>query len=245
VSDHDHDHEHERGGHEIDKLPNTRLFNLLFGLSFLVLISSIGVIQLFNLQVRGIEEARAQQPSFRLQAYRDETSALLGSHGTVTVVDEGGVERVAHHMPVADARKAVLDDAAALGAAPRYRGWENSSVAKTISTLQDAHKAAMPPRVPAPQQGEAPDEAPDEPGEPDEEAPAEAPAEEAPAEEAPEEAPADAPAEKPAPKAPAEKPAPKAPAEKPAPKAPAEKPAPKAPAEKPAPKPGSDDVDGE
>jgi hypothetical protein len=174
VSDHDHDHEHERGGHEIDKLPNARLFNLLFGLSALVLLSSIGVVQLFNLQVRSIEEKRAQQISFRLQEYRDATSTLLESHGTVTVVDEGGVERVAHHMPVADVRRGVLENPELLGAAPKYRGWETSSAGKTIATLQEANKAAMPPAMPTGDDdqpsGDDPEPADDEASADDEEA---------------------------------------------------------------------------
>jgi hypothetical protein len=216
--DHDHEHEHERGGHEVDKMPNARLFNLLFGLSFLVLLSSIGVIQLFNMQVKGIEQSRAQQVSFRLLEYRDEMSKVLGSHGSITVLDEGGVERPAHHMPIAEARRRVLENPELLGGAPKFRGWENSSVGKTISTLQEANKAARPAVIPQPEE---------EPGneEPANEEPAnEEPANEEPANEEPAEK---APAEKPAPKAPAEKPAPKAPAEKPAP---ADKPAPKKPA---------------
>jgi hypothetical protein len=228
----DHDHDHERGGHEVDKLPNARLFNLLFGLSFLVLLSSIGVIQLFNMQVKGIEQSRAKQVSFRLLEYRDEMSKLQGSHGSITVLDEGGVERPAHHMPVAEARRRVLENPELLGGAPKYRGWENSSVGKTISTLQEANKAARPAVVPQPEEEPGSDEpgsdepgsdepANDEPGsdEPAQKAPAQKPTPEAPAEKAP--------AQKPAPKAPAEKPAPKAPAEKPAP---ADKPAPKKPA---------------
>jgi hypothetical protein len=195
VSDHEHEHEHERGAHEIDKLPNARLFNLLFGLSALVLVSSIGVIQLFNMQVAGIERSRAKQVSFRLQEYRDEVGRVQGNWGTATVLEESGEETAVHHMPLAEARRRVLDKPELLGAAPKARGWENTAVGKSIAAEQEKLKAAMPPALPTEREP-----AGDQPVEekPVEQKPVDGeqkPAEEKPAEEKPA---AQKPAEKPA-----------------------------------------------
>ena len=190
MSDHDHDHEHERGGHEIDKLPNARLFNLLFGLSALVLVSSIGVVQLFNMQVAGIEKARAKQISFRLQEYRDEMNRVQSSWGQATVLEENGQQTVLHHMPLAEARQRVLQKPELLGAAPKYRGWDSSGAGKAIAAEQEKFKAAMPPAVPSrriPTEPEGEQPAGDAPAgeQPAEEKPAEQPAGDAPAGEQP------------------------------------------------------------
>ena len=80
-----HDPDLEAGGHEIDKMPNARLFNLLFGLSALTLLACIGVIQLFNYQVEAIEETRGEAGSFRVEAYRDEMRKQADGWGKVEV----------------------------------------------------------------------------------------------------------------------------------------------------------------
>ena len=144
------DHGHEPGGHEIDKMPNARLFNLLIGLSLLTLLSAIGVIQLFNQQVRVIKEERDSKVSFRLKAYHDEMSKLTTTWGRVRFTEtEAGADgkdvqiqtrRV--RMPLADAKKKVLDDAKAMKALPRYPGWMNPDPAVAQPAAGDKKGAA-------------------------------------------------------------------------------------------------------
>jgi hypothetical protein len=128
--DHSHDHaahdEHD-GGHEIDKMPNTRLFNLLFGLSGLTLLACIGVIQLFNYQVDAIEESRGEVGSFRIEGYREEMRKQVDGWGKVDVkeTDDNTVSKK-FYMPLSQAKKKVIDDPKLLNAAPAYPGWKTS-----------------------------------------------------------------------------------------------------------------------
>lgn len=160
------DHGHEPGGHEIDKMPNARLFNLLIGLSLLTLLSAIGVIQLFNQQMRVITEERDSKVSFRLQSYNDEMSKLATTWGRVHFTEneagEDGKDKQIKtrvvRMPLADAKKQVLDDPKSMKAAPRYKGWKNPDPDVPEPAAGDKKKApgaapAAPsrpqPRVPA------------------------------------------------------------------------------------------------
>ncbi|MBL4683705.1 MAG: hypothetical protein JKY37_03880 [Nannocystaceae bacterium] len=135
------DHAHEQGGHEIDKMPNARLFNLLFGLSALTLLACFGVIQLFNLQVRGVEDERNLRGSFRLMEYQAEQAAHRTSFARVLIADDDGLSvspaagkgpvgrgthnSVVNRMPLEDARALVLKDPKAFRAKRAYRGWKN------------------------------------------------------------------------------------------------------------------------
>lgn len=141
---HDHDHGHGEAGHEIDKMPNARLFNLLFGLSALTLVACIGVVQLFNMQVAAVESQRAEQGSFQLAAYRDEMKKQLEGTGTVEVSESDGSKTTLYYGPLAQARKAVLDDPTKLKAGKPYPGW------KTADDQAPAAAAAPPKPAPAP-----------------------------------------------------------------------------------------------
>ncbi len=169
---HDHDdHGHGEAGHEIDKMPNARLFNLLFGLSALTLVACIGVIQLFNMQVASIESERAAQGSYQLAAYRDEMKKQLEGTGSTVVVEADGSKTTLHFGPVAQARKAVLDDPGRLKAAKTYPGWKTADDQAPASAQQ---AAAPEPRVRTPRgpQGAAPAQPKKAPGDA---APADAP----------------------------------------------------------------------
>jgi len=132
------DHGHEPGGHEVDQMPNGRLFKLLVGLSALTLVASIGVIQLFNLQVRGIEDERDAKPAVRLGEYRTKQAEFRKNFGRVLFLDDDGIaldaggkgphESVLLRMPMDDAKAAVLKDSKKFAAASRYRGWSDPSV---------------------------------------------------------------------------------------------------------------------
>jgi hypothetical protein len=136
---HDHSHSHDHGdhahghddagaGHEIDRMPNGRLFNLLFGLSALTLLAAIGVIQLFNIQVEALEQSRAEQGSFRLAAYNEEMNKAKTSSGQVTIneLDDKATVNTRYFVPLATARKQVLDDPKKLAAFGQYPGWKTS-----------------------------------------------------------------------------------------------------------------------
>lgn len=236
-------HDHEEGGHEIDKMPNRRLFNLLGGLSALTLLACIGVVQLFNLQVSRIEEDWARRGAFSQQEYQSEMQAVLEGYGKTTLREDDGAESVRYHVPAQKAAAQILKDPDLLGGAAPYRGWERTTISDAIKTqggMPRPGSAGPQPGqdVPTPQPGGATptpqpaeqDQGAEEPS--DGEGAGAEPAEQPEGEPAkqPAEKPADEPAKKPA-NEPAEKPA-NEPAEKPA-KKPAEEPAEK-PAKKPA-----------
>lgn len=149
------DHGHEQGGHEIDKMPNGRLFNLLGGLSALTLLSCIGVVQLFNLQVRGIEDERNSRVSYRLTEYREEQAKLRDSYGRVLIKEDDGLTKpegdsvkvprpvTLRRMPMADAIAKVVKDPKAFAAQRRYRGWVNPD-AKAEEAAKAKAKAGKP-----------------------------------------------------------------------------------------------------
>ena len=231
-------HDHEEGGHEIDKMPNRRLFNLLTGLSALTLLACIGVVQLFNLQVSRIEEDWARRGSFSQQEYQSEMQAVLEGYGKTTLREDDGAEAVRYYVPAQKAAAQILKDPELLGGAAPYRGWERTTISDTIKTQggmprpgsagpqpgQDAPTPQPGGATPTPQptaQGQDADDVPepsdgdDAGAEPADEGPDEQPDDEQPADEQPDdEQPAEKPANEPADK-PAKKPA-DAPAEKPA-----------------------------
>lgn len=150
--DHDHGDGHDEGGHEIDRMPNARLFNLLFGLSALTLLACIGVIQLFNMQVDALEHTRADQGSFRIHEYTEEMNKQKSGWGKVEVkeLDDKNTTTTRYYMPVASAKKAVLEDPNLLKALAPPQGWK---------TADDRAPAAAPPGA-APARGPQPGGAP-------------------------------------------------------------------------------------
>ncbi len=149
----EHDHHDEGGAHEIDKMPFGRLFNLLVGLSALTLLACIGVIQIFNLQVRQItnDYAAEGQKNSALTQYRAEAAQVASGYGVYEFELEGKVEK-RYFVPLQQAKKQVLDDAKLLDGAGSYRGWDDSPVGKQIKDW-----GGMPVAKPAaPADGKAP-----------------------------------------------------------------------------------------
>lgn len=151
MSDHEHD-EHGAGAHEVDNMPSRRLFNLLFGLSGLTLLACIGVVQLFNQQVESITDSRATKSSFQLDEYQAEM-AEIEKGGRLIINDDDGVpageggkgphEATRYQMPIADARKRMLEAPDKyLKAARPYRGWR--PVDGDAGKAQPAPKGAAP-----------------------------------------------------------------------------------------------------
>lgn len=161
MSDTGHD-EHEIAGHEIDKMPNRRLFNLLFGLSALTLVACIGVIQLFNLQVSDIEEGRARLGSFQLAEYKAEMDAVASGRGEIQVREYDGKETPRNYIPVAEAKKKLLENPDLLKARPGYPAWKNTDTYQALEQVRQQAAAAAakqpqpPPPTPAPEEGEPP-----------------------------------------------------------------------------------------
>ncbi len=153
---HDDQHEHDAGGHEIDNMPNGRLFNLLFGLSALTLIACIGVVQLFNRQLDSVEGARAEKESFQLTQYREEMKRLSASWGVVEIVEEDGLPKPQgaaaagptmadrFHMPVAEAKRRILADPGVLTAPAPYPGWADQVWANNAKVKDLGGPAAVP-----------------------------------------------------------------------------------------------------
>ncbi|MCA9654930.1 MAG: hypothetical protein KC501_33750 [Myxococcales bacterium] len=185
MSDHEHD-EHE-GGHEVDNMPSRKLFNLLFGLSALTLLACIGVVQLFNRQVDSIEHTRAGKMSFQLAEYRQEMDDIEKDWGVVRIKDDDGVpeaeggkgphEAVRYQMPLAEARKRVLESPDKYLKAQRpYRGGRNpdpnAPAAAARPMMPRAPGAAVQPRpvaptvLPAPVPAPAPEGAQPQPAAP-------------------------------------------------------------------------------
>ena len=149
-------HDEHEGGHEIDKMPNTRLFNLLFGLSGLTLLACIGVIQLFNYQVAAIEESRGEVGSFRIEGYREEMRKQADGWGKVELKETDGELSKRFYMPITQAKKKVLDDPKLLNAAPAYPGWKTSDEQAPAAAPAPTRGAAPTPGTPV--DGKAPAE---------------------------------------------------------------------------------------
>jgi hypothetical protein len=163
------DSEHGTGAHEIDNMPNGRLFNLLFGLSALTLLACIGVVQLFNRQLERIEDQRGEVASFQLSEYREEMGKLKGSWGVVEIVEDDGLPKAdnapanagpelapRYHMPLAEAKRRVLADPKVMAAQPEYPDWKVQVWDKKPANTETEAAAAptptptMPPPTPQP-----------------------------------------------------------------------------------------------
>jgi hypothetical protein len=159
----DHEEHESDGAHEIDKMPYARLFNLLVGLSALTLLSCIGVIQIFNLQVRQIVEdyAAEGQKDSALTDYRGEAAQVAAGYGRFEFELEGKTEE-RFYVPLTAAKKQVLEDPKLLDGPGSYRGWEDSPVGKQIKdwgglpTPKPAEPRKRPGPEGAPVDGKAP-----------------------------------------------------------------------------------------
>lgn len=114
------EHEHDDGGHEIDKMPAGRLFNIVVLLGAITLGLCIGVIQLFNEQVRNIEGQRADEINETRQQYAVEMTEVAGGYGLYEIEKPQGDDKPPkitkrYFVPVDKARQQVLDDAKLLG----------------------------------------------------------------------------------------------------------------------------------
>ncbi|PIE65672.1 MAG: hypothetical protein CSA24_02230 [Deltaproteobacteria bacterium] len=107
------------GGHEIDRPPNIALFGVIGAMSVLIILTAIGVFQLFVHKADEDNARASSQPSMLLanQAARDDL--LFTTWGEVVV--DGEV--VAYRMPVPTAKALVLAAPERLSAAAPPQGW--------------------------------------------------------------------------------------------------------------------------
>ncbi|RMG98028.1 MAG: hypothetical protein D6705_07105 [Deltaproteobacteria bacterium] len=134
MSEHDTHHEHG-GGHELDVMPNRRLFNLLTSLSALTLIACIGLVAFFYRQAETLFVERAKEGSFLLRQYQEEMREVAEGYGPT---GDGSHFFVPHEK----AKELVLSDPSRFRAAPPPPGWIHPD------DLQGGGNAAA--QVPAP-----------------------------------------------------------------------------------------------
>lgn len=142
------------GGHELDAMPSKFLFNVVWGLSALVLASIVTCVQIFNVQRDTLMSERGAEGSFVLHDYRAEMLKVTTESGQTEIpkVSPDGKTsvEVLQYKPLADARKEVLSDPTKLQAAPPPPGWVHpDDVAKGgAATPAAAAPPIQPPKMP-------------------------------------------------------------------------------------------------
>lgn len=137
--------DHGVGGHEIDQMPNGRLFNLLIALSVATLISCVAVVQLFNAQVRSLLAERSKSNT-SLKNYNDEMARVLDGKQSVYEFQVGGKDQKVGVISVAQAQAKVLENPEeAFTAAPVYDGWDRAAAVKEFERATSATPAKVVP----------------------------------------------------------------------------------------------------
>jgi|GEM_PF-1712632 len=131
------EHAHNDGGHEIDKMPSGRLFNIVIILGGLTLALCIGVIQLFNQQVRTLETERVSGGYDSQQEYLSEMASVADGYGKYEIVKPGGKDKpdtvtTRFFVPVDKATQQVLDNPALLKGKRPPRGWDGTNTGKKV-----------------------------------------------------------------------------------------------------------------
>ena len=132
--DHGHDHDaaapapmtplrlasnYTDGGHEIDATPNRNLMAFLAVMTVLIVVSAIGVYQLFVSHTGAQMDRAAAAPAPQLAEQHKRDDNFAATYGKVEV--EGKL--VAYRVPFADAKRKVLESADSFKAAPAPEGW--------------------------------------------------------------------------------------------------------------------------
>ena len=107
------------GGHEVDYTPNRNLFGFLMVMLAVMIISAIGVYQLFVVHTESQLEDAATLPSSQLSELKARDEHLATTYGAVTFEDKPAGYRV----PIAEARKMMLADPSRFAAAAPPAGW--------------------------------------------------------------------------------------------------------------------------
>jgi hypothetical protein len=161
MTEHHHDHGGHGGhggGHEIDTPPTRELFNIVWGLGLLTLLSLITCVQLFNDQAKDIASERGKSGSDLLADYRKDMETRTRGAGEDTITDASGkiVARY-NYIPLASARDLILAKPEKLGAFAPPPGWIHpDDVASGGAKAPAPAPAPTPEPVPAGPGGEAP-----------------------------------------------------------------------------------------
>jgi len=124
MSDHNHPSEKTSGpGHEVDSPPTKELFNIVWGLGGLTLLSIATCAQLFYQQERDIQEERAKETSYQLVSYRKDMDERTAGSGNIEFKDSTGAIVRQKFRPLDAARAEVLSNPNALKAAAAPAGW--------------------------------------------------------------------------------------------------------------------------
>lgn len=136
------EHAHNDGAHEVDKMPSGRLFNILFILGSLTLALCIGVIQLFNQQVRNIEGERVAGGYESQQEYVAEMDAVADGYGKYEIVKPGAEGEdgdskpdqvtTRYFIPVEKAQQQLLDDPGLLSGSRPDGNWAQTGTGKKV-----------------------------------------------------------------------------------------------------------------
>ncbi len=116
------DHQHYKGGHELDAPPTRQLFNIVWGLGAITLLSILTCVQLFNSQRDELQKERYSKTSWRLAEYQAGQDKLRFESGEYELNDDGKVV-VVKYIPIARAVEKVLEDPKLLTAAPPPPGF--------------------------------------------------------------------------------------------------------------------------
>jgi len=107
------------GGHEVDATPNKNLMVFLLVMVVLMVVSALGVYQLFVSRSDALLGDAAAAPTSQLVDQRAKDLATATSYGSVVV--EG--KQVAYRVPFSEAKRLVLETPARFAAAPAPAGW--------------------------------------------------------------------------------------------------------------------------
>ena len=118
-------------------MPAGRLFNIVAILGSLTLALCIGVIQLFNQQVRTIEGERIAEGYASQVEYQTEMNAVADGYGVYEIVKPGGEGQpdkvtTRYYIPVTKAEQQVLDNPALLAGERPSRDWATTGTGKKV-----------------------------------------------------------------------------------------------------------------
>ena len=116
-----HGHHGGGGGHEIDEPPTKELFNIVWGLGAMTLLSIVTCVQLFNNQQHDLMAERGKEASFVLEQYQSDMDAVIKGSGELTFKDTNGKEVKQRFVPLAVARELVLSKPCLLYTSPSPR----------------------------------------------------------------------------------------------------------------------------
>lgn len=115
------------GGHEIDNPPSATLFGFLIAMAIVIIVSAVGVYQLFVVETEEDRAFIASQPVMLLENQAARDREFFTTYGVLTA--DGAP--AGYRMPIATAKKLVLEDPSRFSPAPPPVGWVHPDDAAT------------------------------------------------------------------------------------------------------------------